>query len=45
MEKLDNENKKRICEYWLQMESCRQCLFDVLCNLKKQNERCSKKDT
>lgn len=22
---------KRICKYWLQIESCRQCLFDALC--------------
>lgn len=27
---------KRVCEYGLQIESCRQCLFDTLCNLKKK---------
>ena len=26
-------SKPRICEYWLQIESCRQCLFDTLCHL------------
>ena len=26
---------KRVCEYWLQIESCRKCLFEVLCNYKK----------
>lgn len=31
-----------ICRYWLQIESCRQCLFDALCTLEdnnKQNDR------
>lgn len=36
MEKLDKEHKKRICEYWLEIESCRRCIFETLCNLKKQ---------
>ena len=39
MEKNEYEHSnKRICQYWLQIESCRQCLFDALCNLKKNNE-------
>lgn len=39
MEKNEYEHSdKRICEYWLQIESCRQCLFDALCHLKKDNE-------
>ncbi len=39
MEKEGYEHSdKRICEYWLQRESCRQCLFEVLCNLEKNNK-------
>lgn len=30
-------SRPRICEYWLQMKSCRECLFDTLCHLKKFN--------
>ena len=34
MEKEDYEHSdKRICKYWLQRESCRQCLFEALCHL------------
>lgn len=29
------ENIKRICKYWLQIESCRQCLFEALCHLQE----------
>ena len=32
----------RICEKWLQIESCRKCLFEVLCHyekMKKENEK------
>lgn len=36
------ENTARICEYWLQIESCRQCLFEALCNLEEQNARIRK---
>lgn len=25
----------RICEKWLQIESCRKCLFEVLCDYEK----------
>lgn len=25
-------NKKRICRYGLEIESCRQCLFEALCH-------------
>ena len=28
----------RICKKWLQIESCRRCLFEVLCNLENQKE-------
>ena len=28
----------RICEKWLQIESCRKCLFELLCHYQKQNE-------
>lgn len=31
------KQKKRICKEWLQIESCRECLFDTLCQLKKFN--------
>lgn len=27
---------KRICKYWLQIESCRQCLFEALCALEER---------
>lgn len=27
----------RVCNMWLQRESCRQCLFEVLCNLKNKD--------
>lgn len=33
------EKTIRICEYWLQIKSCRQCLFEALCNYQKQNGR------
>lgn len=33
------ENTSRICKHGLQIESCRQCLFEALCNLEEQNER------
>jgi hypothetical protein len=32
-------NKKRICRYGLQIESCRQCLFDALCQYQDNNAR------
>jgi len=28
----------RICEKWLQRESCSKCLFEVLCHLEKCKE-------
>ena len=31
-------DKKRVCKYWLEIESCRQCLFDALCQFQKNNE-------
>lgn len=33
------ENTARICKHGLQIESCRQCLFEALCNYQKQNGR------
>ena len=42
--KMESKNEyeyadKRICEYWLQIESCRQCLFETLCRLEKDQQR------
>ena len=37
--KREDENKPRVCEKGLQMESCRQCLFETLCRLEKQEEQ------
>lgn len=37
-EKEENEYEYkhiRICEKWLQIESCRKCLFEVLCHYEK----------
>ncbi|MBO7692597.1 MAG: hypothetical protein J6T10_08200 [Methanobrevibacter sp.] len=39
---IQTENTKRICKYGLQIESCRQCLFEALCNLEEQNARIRK---
>lgn len=35
------ENRENwICRYWLQIESCRECLFDALCSLEdRKNEQ------
>ncbi len=30
---------KRICKYWLQIESCRKCLFEALCNLENNKKQ------
>jgi len=30
---VQQEKEKRICKHWLQIESCRQCLFETLCRL------------
>lgn len=35
---------KRICKYWLQIESCRKCLFEVLCRLENQKDLQHKKE-
>ena len=38
MEKIEKEQKKkRICKEWLQIESCRECLFETLCKVKSFN--------
>ena len=39
MEKETPYEGKRICKYGLQIESCRQCLFDTLCRLEENNKR------
>jgi len=30
--KISETNEKRICKHWLQIESCRRCLFEALCH-------------
>ena len=41
----DYEHKDlKVCEYWLQNIKCRECLFDTLCNLKKNNMELSSQD-
>lgn len=41
----DYEHKDlKVCQYWLQIESCRQCLFDSLCNMKKNNLEASSQE-
>ena len=32
-EKKEKEKKPRICKEWLQIEHCRECLFETLCRL------------
>lgn len=40
MEKIKEVKEKRICKKGLQIESCRQCLFETLCRLEdNKNER------
>lgn len=33
------KKKPRICREWLQIEHCKDCLFEVLCNLKHFNSQ------
>lgn len=33
------KKKPRICREWLQIEHCRSCLFETLCNLKHFNSQ------
>lgn len=28
----------KICKYWLQIQSCRKCLFENLCNLENNKK-------
>ena len=35
MEKYEQSREHGHCQYWLVMESCRQCLFENLCRLEK----------
>ena len=28
----------RICDKWLQIESCRKCLFELLCHYQRMND-------
>ena len=37
MEEYEYQNK-RVCKYGLQIESCRQCLFEALCRLERIEE-------
>ena len=39
MEELKENKEKRICKYGLQIESCRQCLFDALCQFEDNQKR------
>lgn len=39
MEEIKEKSDKRICKYWLQIEHCRNCLFDALCQMEANNER------
>lgn len=36
MENYEQSRESNKCQYWLVMESCRQCLFETLCRLEKQ---------
>lgn len=29
----------RVCEKWLQIESCRKCLFELLCHYQDNNDK------
>lgn len=42
MEEYEHQDK-RICKYWLQIESCRKCLFEALCNYENQKNLYHKK--
>lgn len=33
------KNQKRICKEWLQIESCKEYLFDTLCRMKSFNSK------
>lgn len=33
METQKENKEKRVCRHWLQIENCRQCLFETLCHL------------
>lgn len=39
MENIKEKSEKRICKYWLQIESCRKCLFEALCNYEDNRDR------
>lgn len=34
-----------ICRYWLQIESCRKCLFDALCSYEDNQNEIKARDT
>ena len=36
MENYEQSRESNKCQYWLVMESCRQCLFETLCRLDKE---------
>ena len=46
-EKEENEYEYkhlRVCEKWLQIESCRKCLFEALCHYEKMQENLQNND-
>ena len=43
MEKRSERTENKVCRYWLQIESCRECLFDALCTYEDNNERTGNK--
>lgn len=43
MEKRENRDKNNVCRFWLQIESCRKCLFDALCLYLDNNNKNARK--
>lgn len=39
MEKRESRDENNVCRYGLQIESCRQCLFDALCSYQDNNDK------
>jgi len=44
MEKIEKQKETRICEKWIQIESCRKCLFEILCNYEKMKKALNSND-
>lgn len=38
MERKETRDENNVCRYELQIESCRQCLFDALCTYEDNND-------